>query len=47
VRRVLEVALGPLLPFLLATPAPAFDLAGAWYVLVHYRDVRSAQPELP
>jgi hypothetical protein len=23
------------------------DLTGAWYVLVHYRDARSAQPELP
>lgn len=29
-----------------AAPAPAADLEGAWYVLVHYRDLRSAQPEL-
>ena len=26
--------------------ARGFELEGVWYVLVHYRDLRSAQPEL-
>jgi hypothetical protein len=30
---------------LAAVPAAAFDPVGTWYVLVHYRDLRSAQPE--
>jgi hypothetical protein len=34
-----------LLLVLLAVPAAAFDPVGTWYVLVHYRDLRSAQPE--
>jgi hypothetical protein len=30
---------------LAAAPAAAFDPVGTWYVLVHYRDLRSAMPE--
>jgi hypothetical protein len=30
---------------LLAAPAPALDIEGTWYVLVHYRDLRSGVPE--
>lgn len=40
----LPVLLATLISLLLATHAGAFDLAGAWYVLVHYRD--AAQPDL-
>jgi hypothetical protein len=47
VSRALARALTLLLPWLLAGPAPALDVTGAWHLLVHYRDLRSAQPELP
>ena len=33
------------LALLVAAPAAAFDPVGTWYVLVHYRDLRSAQPD--
>jgi len=44
-RRLVRVACAAVAAVLLASPAAALDLEGAWYVLAHYRDIATANPD--